>query len=69
MKAAEDGQYTVSSLRMQEHTAGTVFHGAVKDVEVLGAKAKPCWSRDNQGLHIATDYTAAGPVVFKVTLD
>ena len=69
MKATEDGQYTVNSLRMQEHTAGTVFHGAVKDVEVLGAKAKPCWSRDSQGLHIATDYTAAGPVVFKVTLD
>ena len=69
MKAAEDGRYTVRSLRGQEHTAGTVFHGVVKEVSVLGTEEKPSWSRDGEGLHISTGYAARGPLVFKVELD
>ncbi|WP_322199758.1 alpha-L-fucosidase [Acutalibacter intestini] len=69
LKAAEDGAYCVRSLRMQEHTAGTVFHGVVKGVEVLGASQPPRWTRDEEGLHLFTDYRAQGPVTFKIQLD
>lgn len=68
MKVSESGEYHIRSLRMQEHTAGSVFHGMVKDVEVLGCEEKPAWSRDDKGLHVKTDYRKEGPVVFKITL-
>lgn len=69
MKAAEDDRYTVRSLRGQEHTAGTMFHGVVKEVSMLGTEEKPSWSRDGEGLHISTGYAARRPLVFKVELD
>lgn len=68
-----DGRYCVSSLRRQEFMAGATFHGAVKDVRVLGAAAAPAWHRDAEGLHIETDFSGAGPagapLVFRVQLD
>lgn len=69
MKRREDGEYCVRSLRMQEHTAGAVFHGVVESVEVLGTDGPPRWSRDESGLHIFTSCRADGPVVFKVILN
>lgn len=68
MKASENSEYTITSLRMQEYTAGSVLHSPVKKVEVLGCKDNPVWSRDERGLHIKTDYVSEGPVVFKITL-
>ena len=68
MKASETGDYTVKSLRMQEHTHGSVLFAPVMEVEVLGCNEKPVWSRDENGLHIHTDYKAEGPVTFKVTV-
>lgn len=69
MKASESGEYCIRSLRMQAHTAGTVFHGLVGRVEVLGTDAAPEWTRDAEGLHIRTDFSAEGPVVFRITLN
>lgn len=69
MKASENGKYSISSLRMQEHTAGSVLHSSIKDIEVLGFKAKPVWNRDAEGLHIRTAYMADGPITFKITLE
>ena len=54
---------------MQEHTAGSVLHSSIKDIEVLGFKAKPVWNRDAEGLHIRTAYMADGPITFKITLE
>ena len=69
MKPSESGEYCIRSLRMQAHTAGTVFHGLVGRVEVLGTDAAPEWTRDAEGLHIRTDFSAEGPVVFRITLN
>ena len=69
MKASENGKYSISSLRMQEHTAGSVLHSSIKDIEVLGFKAKPVWNRDAEGLHIRTAYMADGPITFRITLE
>ena len=69
MKASESGEYCIRSLRMQAHTAGTVFHGLVGRVEVLGTDAAPEWTRDAEGLHIRTPYCTKGPVVFRITLN
>lgn len=68
MKASENGEYHIQSLRRQEHTAGSVFHSMVKDVTVLGSEEKPVWSRDDKGLHVKTDYKEEGPVVLKIAL-
>lgn len=69
MKASGSGEYCIKSLRMQKHTAGSVFHGVVKDVQVLGTDEAPAWSRDENGLYIKSGYSAYGPVVFKIALD
>ena len=69
MKASQDGNYNIHSLRMQEHTAGSVFHGVVKSIEVLGTNEKLDWTRDEQAVHIHTSRTCDGPIVFKVVLD
>lgn len=69
MKPSDKGEYCVRSLRMQEHTAGAVFHGEVKGVAVLGTDAPPRWGRDAQGLHISTGFRCRGPLVFRIALD
>ncbi len=68
MKSAADGRYLVRSLRQQEHTAGAVFHGAVRKVEALASSTPVEWSRDGEGLHLFSAHQEAGPVVFRVTL-
>ncbi len=69
MKRAKDGNYLVRSLRLQEHTAGTVFHGIVRKVEALASSAPVQWKRDGMGLHLFSDCQTEGPVVFRVTLE
>lgn len=70
MQPSADGNYTIRSLRMQEHTAGSVFHGVVENVQMLGSDAAPVWTRDAEGLHVqAGPATVKGPVVFKITLN
>lgn len=70
MQPSADGRYTIRSLRMQEHTAGAVFHGIVEDVRMLGSDAAPVWTRNADGLHIQSGPAAVkGPVVFKITLN
>lgn len=69
MKPSETGEYLIRSLRMQERTAGTVFHGLVEGVETLGSPDPVEWRRDGEGLHIRAHYHGEGPVVFKVGLE
>lgn len=54
---------------MQEHTAGTVYHGLVERVSVLGTDDAPAWTRDESGLHIKTNYTSDKPITFKIKLN
>lgn len=69
LKANDNGEYHIHSLRMQEHTAGTVYHGLVESVSVLGTDDAPAWTRDESGLHIKTNYTSDKPVTFKIKLN
>ncbi len=68
LKASESGEYSVKSLRAQEHTAGSLLHSPILNVDVLGCDETPVWTRDENGLHIRTSYMAEGPVTFRVTL-
>lgn len=69
LKANDNGEYHIHSLRMQEHTAGTVYHGLVESVSVLGTDDAPAWTRDENGLHIKTNYTSDKPITFKIRLN
>ena len=69
LKANDNGEYHIHSLRMQEHTAGTVYHGLVESVSVLGTDDAPAWTRDENGLHIKTNYTSDKPITFKIKLN
>ena len=69
LKANDNGEYHIHSLRMQEHTAGTVYHGLVERVSVLGTDDAPAWTRDENGLHIKTNYTSDKPITFKIKLN
>jgi len=68
MKPAADGRYTIHSLRMQAHTAGSLLHAPITGVDVLGCSEPPVWHRDADGLHIESGYRAEGPVVFRIKL-
>ena len=68
LKVNDNGEYHIRSLRMQEHTAGTVYHGLVESVSVLGTDDAPAWTRDESGLHIKTNYTSDKPITFKIKL-
>ena len=66
----EDGHVVIKSLGHADASRLPVFHGIVKDVDVLGCTEKPEWHRDEQGLHV----TVAGiktdkPVVVRVKID
>ncbi|MCL2057109.1 MAG: alpha-L-fucosidase [Oscillospiraceae bacterium] len=65
----EDGKVTVTSLAEQDASRLPVFHGIIRDVEVLG-QDRPEWHRDSGGLHIRA---RAGkedmPVVVRVVVD
>ena len=69
LRANDNGEYHIHSLRMQEHTAGTVYHGLVERVSVLGTDDAPAWTRDENGLHIKTNYTSDKPITFKIKLN
>ena len=68
MKPSKTGEYCIRSLRMQPHIAGTVFHGLIERVEVLGTEQTPEWRRDSDGLHIRTSFSTDAPIVFRISL-
>ncbi len=70
MKPSDDGDYCVKALAQAPVEVARRFHGIVKNVSVLGKDGPVQWSRDDQGLHIHTDWRMGDmPVSFKVELD
>lgn len=60
----------IKSLAEADASKKPVFHGIIKDVEILGMDYKPVWKRDEEGLKIyATVVTNDKPVVFKIYVD
>ncbi len=70
LKYPENGEVTVVSLREADASRLPLFHGIIKDVDVLGFGEKPHFFRDGNGLHIRTKTVKSDcPVVFKITAD
>lgn len=69
LKSSEDGAYCIRSLAVQDASKQANFHGIIREVEVLGCKEKPQWSRSEQGLSIQTSFQSSAPVVFKIRID
>ncbi len=68
LKCSESGEYTILSLGEKDASRQANFHGIIRDVEVLGFDEKPCWHRDENGLHIKTNMRSKQAVVFKISL-
>ena len=69
LKCAENGEYCIKSLGIQDASKQANFHGVINSVQVLGSSETAQWSRDEEGLKIHTDYTSRGPIVFKISID
>ena len=66
----ENGEVCIESLREADASRLPLFHGILKDVDVLGFSEKPEFTRDEKGLHIKTNTVKSEyPVVFKITID
>ena len=66
----ENGEVCIESLREADASRLPLFHGIIKDVDVLGFSEKPEFKRDEKGLHIKTNTVKSEyPVVFKITID
>lgn len=74
LRKPENGQATICSLAKQDASHLPVFHGIIRDVEILGS-GKAQWHQDEQGLHIsgfedAKDSVLADmPVVARITTE
>ena len=69
MQASEDGRYCITSLKTGDGSRQGEFNGTVADVQVLGGKDTPVWHRDENGLHVETDFRSDMPVVLKIRID
>ena len=70
MVCPEDGQLTITSLREADASHLPLWHGVIRDVEVLGFDEKPSWTRDEQGLHVDLGGIRSDmPLVVKVITD
>ena len=65
----EDGQAVIHSLGRCDNANLPVFHGIVKDVDVLGCDEKPVWERKDDGLYVsAPSVKTDKPVVVRVKI-
>ncbi len=61
---------TVRSLADADASVKPVFHGIIKGVERLGSQSECSWSRDGEGLHIATSQVNdPRPIVFRIRME
>lgn len=66
----ENREVCIESLREADASRLPLFHGIIKDVDVLGFSEKPEFKRDEKGLHIKTNTVKSEyPVVFKIKVD
>lgn len=68
LKASDNGKYCIKTFAEQDASKLANFHGIIDEIDVLGTDEKPEWSRDENGLHIATTFTSDYPVTFRIKL-
>ncbi|WP_051545116.1 alpha-L-fucosidase [Butyrivibrio sp. MC2021] len=67
LKCAENGEYLIKSFATEKDAAGSGgFSGIISKVTVLGDESEAEYKRDEEGLHIRTQYRSDLPVVFKI---
>lgn len=67
---SENGEVHIKSLGEKDASKLPLFHGIIKNVEILGFDEKPIWRRDQEALHISTKNVKSDkPVVFKILID
>lgn len=69
LKCSSNGEYCITSLGEQDASRQANFHAIIRDIEALGDKEEPRWSRDQEGVHIKTGYRSDAPIVFKIKVD
>lgn len=69
LKASDDGDYCITALGIQDASHKANFHGIIHDVQVLGSDEKPTYTRNEQGLHLHTEYKSDMPITFKIVLE
>lgn len=69
LKWPADGKVTIKSLAEQDASHLPVFHGIIRDVEVLG-HGKAVWTRNEEGVHVnGPELDTNLPVVIKISVD
>lgn len=67
LKCAENGEYLIKSFATEKDAANSGgFSGIISKVIVLGDNSEAEYKRDEEGLHIRTQYRSDLPVVFKI---
>lgn len=70
LKWPEDGKVSIRSLGENDASKLPLFHGIIRDVDVLGCEVKPQYIRTANGLEVeAKGIQSELPVVIKVTVD
>ena len=67
MKCPADGKIRIESLREADASKLPLWHGIIRDVQVLGLGAPAAWRRDGQALHVDLgDWRTSLPLTVKV---
>ncbi len=70
LRYPEDGDVVIESLREADVSHLPLFHGIIRDVDVLGFDEKLVFSRDDKGLHVRTaSVQSEYPVVLRIAMD
>lgn len=69
LKCSENGVYLIRSLGEQDASRKANFHGIIRDVELLGCREKPRWSRSGAGLRLESPAKSDMPLVFKISIE
>lgn len=66
----KDGRVCIKSLARADAAKLPVFHGIIRDVDILGLDQRILWTRDEKGLHVEAPCASSSyPVVIRVTLE
>ncbi len=57
LRYPEDGDVVIESLREADVSHLPLFHGIIRDVDVLGFDEKLVFSRDDKGLHVRRPFS------------
>ena len=70
MACPEDGVLRIRSMAEADASHKPLFHGIIRDVQVLGHEGETTWSRDEEALHVNLGSIRSDlPLVVRVTVD